>query len=135
MASPVPKGASFARRVFAIAGIYGILVMAPQYFTEAKIGRDFPPPITHPEHYYGFIGVVLAWQVAFLIISRDPIRYRTLMIAAVLEKLAFGPACIVLYLQGRLAPTVLLFGILDLILGTLFFISYRATKPIPGGSP
>jgi hypothetical protein len=56
----------FARRLFLIAGIYGVLVLAPQYFLEAKTGRDFPPPITHLEHYYGFIGVALAWQVFFL---------------------------------------------------------------------
>jgi hypothetical protein len=40
---------TFAKRVFLIAGVYGVLVLAPQYFLEARIGRDFPPPITHPE--------------------------------------------------------------------------------------
>jgi hypothetical protein len=48
----------FAKLVFTIAGVYGILVILPQYFLEAKNGRDFPPPINHPEYYYGFIGVV-----------------------------------------------------------------------------
>src|SRR5262245_63460257 len=47
----------FARIVFLVAGIYGLLVVAPQYFLEAKIGRDTPPPITHPEFFYGFVGV------------------------------------------------------------------------------
>jgi hypothetical protein len=60
----------FARRLFLLAGIYGILVLAPQYFLEAKLGQDYPPPITHPEQFYGFIGVALAWQAAFLLISR-----------------------------------------------------------------
>lgn len=41
-------GAAFARRVFTVAGVYGILVLVPQYFMEAKVGRDYPPPITHP---------------------------------------------------------------------------------------
>ena len=31
----------FASRVFAIAGIYGILVLAPQYFLEERLSRDF----------------------------------------------------------------------------------------------
>ena len=47
----------FARIVFLVAGIYGLLVVAPQYFLEARIGRDTPPAITHPEFFYGFVGV------------------------------------------------------------------------------
>jgi len=47
----------FARVVFLVAGIYGLIVLLPQYFLEAKVGLDSPPPITHPEFYYGFIGV------------------------------------------------------------------------------
>ena len=68
----------FARRVFLIAGIYGLLVLLPLYFMEARIGRDQPPAITHPEYFYGFLGVAVSWQVAFLVISRDPVRFRPL---------------------------------------------------------
>lgn len=46
---------TFARRVFFIAAVYGVIVLVPQYFMEARSGRDFPPPITHPEHFYGFV--------------------------------------------------------------------------------
>jgi hypothetical protein len=28
---------------------------------EAKLGIDFPPPLNHPEHFYGFLSVALAW--------------------------------------------------------------------------
>lgn len=52
----------FARYLFCFAAIYGFLVLVPQYFLEEHIGRDYPPPITHPEHFYGFLGVALAWQ-------------------------------------------------------------------------
>lgn len=41
----------FARRVFTAAAVYGILVLTPQYFMEARIGRDYPPAITHPEQF------------------------------------------------------------------------------------
>lgn len=118
----------FARWVFAGAAIYGILVLAPQYFMEARIGRDYPPPITHPEHFYGFIGLALVWQFAFLLIARDPVRYRPLMPVAVLEKLAFGIPCLVLYAQGRLHAAVLAAGLIDLLLGALFALSYVRTK-------
>lgn len=53
------------------------------YPLEDRIGRDLPPPITHPEYFYDSIGVTIAWQVAFLVIARDPVRYRVLMIPAI----------------------------------------------------
>jgi hypothetical protein len=118
----------FARNVFLVAGIYGLIVMLPQYFLEARIGRDAPPPITHPEFFYGFIGVTIAWQVAFLVISRDPQRYRTLMIAAVLEKVLFVIAAAVLFAQNRIAGTVLVPAGIDLVLGVLFVISFLKTR-------
>lgn len=116
----------FARRVFLGAGIYGILILPPQYFMEDKVGRDFPPAITHPEFFYGFIGVALAWQVFFFIIARDPVRYRLGMIPAILEKLGFGLAAVVLFLQGRLAAPTLAAGVADLVLAALFFAAYRS---------
>jgi len=115
----------FAKRVFLVAAIYGFIVLLPQYFLEEKTGRDFPPAITHPEYFYGFIGVAVAWQIVFLIISRDPIRYRPLMLVAVVEKMAFGFPAIALYLSGRLSRQMLGAGILDLMLGVLFILSYR----------
>ncbi len=117
----------FARRVFTVAGIYGLIVLVPQYFLAAQIGRDTPPAITHQEYFYGFLGVAVAWQFVFLLVGRDPERYRPLMIPAVLEKLAFGVPAIVLFLQGQLPGTVLFFGLLDLTLGALFVASWRAT--------
>ncbi len=51
---------TFAKRVFLVAGVYGLAVLFPQYFMEGQTGRDFPPPINHPEYFYGFIGVALA---------------------------------------------------------------------------
>lgn len=115
----------FARWVYLIAGIYGLLAMLPQYFLESMNGLNFPPAINHPEYYYGFIGVAVAWQIGFLIISRDPTRYRPLMIATVIEKFSYGFAVLVLYGQGRLASLILVTGLIDLTLGTLFAIAYR----------
>lgn len=115
----------FAKWVYLLAGIYGLLALLPQYFLEAKNGVDFPPPINHPEYYYGFIGVAVAWQIGFLIIAREPQRYRPLMIAAVIEKFSYGLATLALYRQGRLAGLILVTGLIDLTLGTLFAIAYQ----------
>lgn len=122
-------GPRFARRVFTIAAIYGLAVLVPQYFMETRIGLDTPPPITHPEHFYGFIGVALAWQVAFLVIARDVARFRPLMPVAVLEKLSFGIPAQVLWLTGRAAGAVAAVGAIDLILAGLFVLAHRATRP------
>jgi hypothetical protein len=118
----------FARVVFLVAGVYGLLVLVPQFFLEARIGHDTPPPITHPEFFYGFICVAVAWQVLFLVLSRDPVRYRPMMIPAMLEKIGFPIAVVVLYLQGRLAPMIFAPAGADLLLFVLFVLSYRKTR-------
>lgn len=119
----------FASRVFLIAALYGLAVLLPQYFLEGRTGRDFPPAVTHPEYYYGFVGVAVAWQVVFLIIARDPARYRPLMIAAVLEKAVFGLPVIALYAAGRLHAQMLAAGLIDLTLGAWFVAAYVRTPP------
>ncbi|HEY2828419.1 MAG TPA: hypothetical protein VGJ04_12530 [Pirellulales bacterium] len=111
---------NFSRWLFRIAGIYGLIVLVPQYFLETKIGEQNPPAVTHPEFFYGFLGVAIAWQIAFLIISQDPIRFRTMIIPSVVEKFSFGIAAIVLFAQQRLPGMILAAGMVDLILGVLF---------------
>ncbi|HEV2880121.1 MAG TPA: hypothetical protein VGX24_02345 [Pyrinomonadaceae bacterium] len=117
----------FARVIFLSAGIYGLLALLPQYFLEDYNGRNYPPPITHPEYYYGFIGVAVAWQVVFLIMARDPLRFRPLMLPAVLEKLSFGVVAVILYLQQRLSTALFGAGLIDLTLAVLFVAAYVKT--------
>lgn len=117
----------FTKRVFAVAGVYGLLMLLPQYFMEGKISADNPPAITHPEYFYGFIGVGLAWQILFLVIARDPIRYRFAMVPAILEKLTFSGATTVLYFQHRLSLQVFGFGLIDLTFAVLFCIAFVVT--------
>jgi hypothetical protein len=116
-------------RIFRWAGIYGLIVIAPMYFLEARIGQDYPPAITHPEYYYGFAGVTLAWQVVFLVMASDPSRYRPLMLVAILEKLSFGIAGPILLWMGRVPPMVCVGAAIDLLLAGLFLYSYRRTAP------
>lgn len=118
----------FAKWMFLIAAIYGVLVVTPQFFLEEKISRDYPPAITHPEYFYGFAGVALAWQVAFFIIASDPVRYRPMMLAGVLEKASFGFAAIALFLEERLPVTMLVFGLIDLTLGALFIMAWWSVR-------
>jgi hypothetical protein len=91
------------------------------------IGREHPPAISHAEFFYGFIGVALAWQIAFLIIARDPVRYRLMMLPGILEKVSFGVAALVLYAQDRLMGGMLIGGIIDLAWAALFAEAFRRT--------
>lgn len=118
---------TFARWVFGIAGVYGLLILTPMYFLEDRISRDQPPSITHPEYYYGFVGVAIAWQVAFLVISRDPVRYRLMMIPAIIEKGSYVIALVALFSTGRIPPFVLGYSVGDFILGTLFVVAFFRT--------
>jgi hypothetical protein len=97
----------FAKVVFWIAGIWGVLVLTPLYFIFDGIGKNDPPPITHPGFYYGFVSVGLAWQVAFLFIAHDPVRLRPMRMKA---------------------PDLVFVGA-DLLLGLLFIAAFFKTHP------
>jgi hypothetical protein len=114
----------FARWVFLMAGICGTIIMAPMYFLEARIAQDSPPAITHPEIYYGFIGVTLAWQLMFLVIALDPVGYQLAMLPAVVEKASFVVAILVLCFLGRVTGSVIGFAVLDAIWMVLFAVSF-----------
>ena len=120
----------FAKIVYWVAAFWGFLVLTPLYFIFDLIGRQDPPPITHPGFYYGFVGAALAWQIAFVMIATNPVRFRPLMIACMFEKFSYAIALTVLYLQHRLHGSDLAFGGVDLLLGVLFAAAYLRT-----GSP
>jgi hypothetical protein len=117
----------FARTVFRIAGIWGVLTLTPLYFMFDLIGRNDPPPLTHPGFFYGFLGAALAWQLVFFLVAIDPVRYRPIMIPSILEKFSYGAAVVFLVLQGRMHASDLVFGGVDLLLGVLFAVAYFKT--------
>jgi hypothetical protein len=114
----------FAKAVFWVAGFWGLLVITPLFFMFNLIGRQDPPPITHPGFYYGFVAAAFAWQIAFFVIARDPLRFRPLMIPSVIEKFGYGIAVTVLFLENRMRSSDLVFGCVDLLLGFLFLAAF-----------
>jgi hypothetical protein len=116
-----------AKWVFLLAGVSGVLLLIPPYFLESKTSEDYPPPITHPEFYYGFLGVTLAWQFLFLVIATDPVRYRMAMLPAMLEKASFALAIPLLYAAGRVAGVWVGFAAMDATWLVLFVIAYLRT--------
>ncbi len=121
----------FAKYTFLVGGTLGLLALLPQYFLESKVGIDTPPAITHPEFFYGFLGVAIAFQIAFLIIASDPVKYRLMILPSIVEKFSFGIAVMVLFLTGRAAGQIVIAGSLDLILGLLFIVSWFKLSSAP----
>jgi len=118
---------TFAKRVFTGAGIWGLLVLAPIYFLFDRIGADYPPAITHPEFFYGFLAITVPWQLAFLVIGSNPSRFRSLMPVAMVEKFFYVASLLVLYAQQRMTAGQLVVIVPDFILGVLFVASYLKT--------
>ena len=109
-----------ARRVFRIAGIYGLIVLLPFFFAEDLFARYAPPALTHPEYYYGFLGAAATMQLVYLTIASDPVRFRVLMPISALAKLNFVVAVAILFATGRLAPAALSLPAIDFLIGLAF---------------
>jgi hypothetical protein len=122
---------NFTKTIFWCAGAWGALVLVPMYFMYSKIGKYSPPPATHPEFYYGFVGVALTWQFVFFVIATNPARFRPMIIPSVLEKLSYVIAVVVLYSQSRITAVQLSTGGPDALLGLLFVIAFLKTRPSP----
>jgi hypothetical protein len=118
----------FARIVFVVAGIWGIVVLTPFYWLVDVTGRRYESPTTYPHFFYGFFAVALAWQIAFLVIGSNPMRFRALMIPAMLEKFGYVATLAVLYGQGHIAAVDALPAVPDGLLGLLFILAFVRTR-------
>jgi len=122
----------FAKVVFLVAGVWGIVLLTPLYFLFDAIGRQQSTPITYPQFFYGFLAVTMAWQFAFLVIGSDPARFRPMMIPSVAEKFIYVLSMGVLYSEGRIRVTDLMIVAPDLLLGVLFIIAFATTSVSSG---
>lgn len=117
-----------ARWTFRTAGVFGLIVMVPMLFIEPLIEQIMPPAVAHPEFFYGFVILNICWQILYLFIAKDPIRFRPIMIPAFLAK-ASGPVALMwLYLQGRISSQWVTTSIMDGAFAILFLVSFWATK-------
>ena len=127
----------FSGWVFRIAAIWGFLSVPPMFFLLDRFGGDNPPPVTHPEFFYGFAGVTLAWQIVFLVIAWDPPRFRPIIPAAIVEKLAWAFTVAVLHAQGRMPAALVPLGAVDLLFAVLFTAAFTrlGSARIPAARP
>jgi hypothetical protein len=117
-----------ARFVFIGAGIWGIAVLTPLYWLVDISGRHYTVPSDYPQFFYGFIGVAIAWQIAFLIIGSNPARFRTFMIPAMIEKFGYVATLLFLYSQSRISALDMQPAIPDGLLGLLFVAAFLRTR-------
>lgn len=114
------------RFVFLLAAVYGMpLLTYWMFITPAMVGHARQQ---QPEIYYAFGSVGLAWQMVFILIAINPIRYRPLMlVAAILEKGFFAAMLVWLYLRHiagfHWIPFAALEGFFALAFLTAFFVT------------
>lgn len=110
--------------MFWIAGAWGLITLTPLYFLLDSIGRSTPPPVNHPEFFYGFVGLALVWQVAFFLIGSNPARFRPMMIPAMLEKISYVVMMVLLCLRQQVTVVQVLSTVPDAFLAVFFAIAF-----------
>ena len=111
-----------AKWIFLIAGIFGLLSTIPLAFAENIM------KVTQPEYYYGFVFLDICWQILYLVLASDPVRYRPMMIPAFLAKGSGTVALTWLYLIGRVSSQWVAIGAVDGIFAILFIVVFLATR-------
>jgi hypothetical protein len=111
-----------ARFTFLVAGILGLVATVPLAFAEKVMG------VAQPEFYYGFVLLDICWQILYLLLSSDPVRYRPMMIPAFLAKGSGTVALTWLYVLGRVSSQWVGIGTVDGIFAVLFLVAFRATR-------
>ncbi len=118
----------FAKIVFWIAGIWGVLILCPLYFMSSSIGLKDPPAVTHLGYYFGFLNVSLAWQLAFFIIATDPVRFRPIMVASIAEKVFYTVSILALCSFRLVSKAEALAALPDFLFAALFTTAYGKTR-------
>ena len=113
-----------AKWIFLIAGILGLLSTVPLAFAERIMGAK------QPEFYYGFVFLNISWQILYLFIASDPLRYRPMMIPAFLAKCSGAVALTWLFLLGRVSSQWVAVGALDGGFAILFLIALLSMRRV-----
>lgn len=124
---------TFAKWVFTIGGIWGVLIIGPLFFAEGMLA-EATQPFSHPDTYYGFAASTFAWQLGYLVIGRNPGAYRPFMLLGALGKVIYFTGNWVLFAQGRIPVSVPLVASPDILLAVLFVIAWFRTRPEPASA-
>jgi len=110
-----------AKWIFLIAGIFGLITTIPLVFAEKMMS------VQQPEFYYGFVFLDICLQVVYIIISTSPIRFRPMMIPAILAKASGTIALTWLYFTDQVSLQWITIGAIDGVFAILFLIVFFST--------
>jgi hypothetical protein len=110
-----------------LGGLFGLAMITLLFFLEGEMARLAGRPLSNPENYYGFLSVAFAWQLVYLVIGRDPPRYRPIMLLGALGKVMFVTGCWILAATQRAPASVALVASPDLLLAALFLRAWAKT--------
>jgi hypothetical protein len=119
---------AFARLAYLLAGLWGVVVIALGYASYVTGADQSLAAIARPEMIHGFFLTAMPWQLLFLVISRDPLRYNAVMPVTVLEKLPFAAITLAMFAKGQVSPTMGFFAAMDGLLGVCFCVAYWLTR-------
>lgn len=114
------------RRIYTVAGIYGLIILLPLYFGEHALAA-MGQALTRPEYYYGFVGAAASFQLVYLMIGRDPLRFRPLMPVTLIAKLSFTIPVAILFALGRVDLPTMILATIDALIGVAFLWAWRQT--------
>lgn len=113
----------FARWVFLIAGILGLLpVLLLAYDTIANGEVILPDFASMGLFFYVFVFQYVCWQILYIVLASDPVRYRPVMIPSFFAKVSapFNPIWLFLFGFNYWIPI----AVVDVVFAILFLIAF-----------
>ena len=120
-----------ARTTFRIAGVLGLLLLVPLAYSAGVDRQSALSAISGAGLFFaGYVFQYLCWQVLYLAISTDPLRYRPIMIPAFVSQVIGVRSPLWLYLYGvrYWIPAV----VVEAVLAILFLVAYWTTRGVRG---
>lgn len=105
-----------------------MIVITRRFFSEARLGRAFPPAINHPGSFHGFASVGLASQLRFPVRPTDPRSCRLIKLPAFAESARYAIAIGALFLQQRAIAASLVPTSVNPGFGMLFLVAFWNTR-------
>ena len=115
-----------ARWAFLMAGILGLLPAVPLVYA-VVFDRQWllPDMASMGLFFYGVLFQYICWQILYMVLARDPARFRPMMIPAFLSEVVAPLNTAWLYLYGARVWTAT--AVRFLSLASLFLVAYWVT--------
>ena len=114
----------FAKWILVLAGMVGMISLFPLYFKEHTIAPD----LMYPVFYYGFISINIIWQLMYIYISHDPVKFRPIIFFGFMVKIIGAISIFFLIIQDRAEYWWIAIALVDFIFSILFLVSFFVLK-------